>query len=446
MGMGTRAVEEKRKFEHTSSPLSSISSRKRPLSAGTLYKMADPSPILQHLTGAGDVGLHIDDLVKLTSLKNRREIQPQLYDLQNKGQIERLPGNKWKACAITQEATPPVVNTSATPIPPTPPPAAMNGTAKTPTQTPPATGAADKPALNLPPSGKFASYKNALQEYCQKLKIPVASYASEKINTGFMGVVSFADVVVRADIAAPTAKEADLRAAFAALKKLEYFPADMQYTPTTTPKKEGALKRKEAPSNPSEPPAKQQQMEVDGAPSGPSFKSKLNELAQKNKLPAPTYDTVNSSNGFFSTVVFNGTNFKSAAPSSKKKNAEQSAAHMALFFLKQVTDPPQGYNPFNDVGSPPQKTDVISMIAEAREATKKPAPLSMKSRLQEYCQRSKKPLPAYQTDMRPDKTVISTVTVDGKSFTSDVSPSKKLAEHAAAEKALLDLDLLAKAS
>ena len=90
--------------------------------------------------------------------------------------------------------------------------------------------------------------------------------------------------------------------------------------------------------------------------------------------------------------------------------------------------------------------DVISMIAEAREATKKPAPASMKSRLQEYCQRSKKPLPAYQTDMRPDKTVISTVTVDGKSFTSDVSPSKKLAEHAAAEKALLDLDLLAKAS
>merc|ERR1711962_1874786 len=160
MGLSTRAVEEKRKFEHTSSPLSSISSRKRPLSAGTLYKMADPSPILQHLTGAGDVGLHIDDLVKLTSLKNRREIQP-----------------------------------------PTPPPAAMNGTAKTPTQTPPAPGAAgtyaqwfnqegwkakDKPALNLPPSGKFASFKNALQEYCQKLKIPVASYASEKINTGFM--------------------------------------------------------------------------------------------------------------------------------------------------------------------------------------------------------------------------------------------------------------------
>ena len=86
----------------------------------------------------------------------------------------------------------------------------------------------------MPPSEKFFSYKNAFNDYCHKLKIPVASYVSEKINTGFMGVVSFANVVVRADFAAPTAKEAHQRAAFAALKQLEYFPASMQYTPTTS--------------------------------------------------------------------------------------------------------------------------------------------------------------------------------------------------------------------
>merc|ERR1719494_675271 len=92
---------------------------------------------------------------------------------------------------------------------------------------------ADKPTLNLPPSATFSSYKSALQEYCQKLKIPIATFSPEKTKKGFMGVVSFANVEVRADIAASSKKEADSRAAFNALKQLEYFPADMQYTPTT---------------------------------------------------------------------------------------------------------------------------------------------------------------------------------------------------------------------
>ena len=39
-------------------------------------------------------------------------------------------------------------------------------------------------------------------------------------------------------------------------------------------------------------------------------KSKLNELAQKNKLNQPTYDTVHTPNGFFTTVTFNGRQFK----------------------------------------------------------------------------------------------------------------------------------------
>ena len=86
----------------------------------------------------------------------------------------------------------------------------------------------------MPPSATFSSYKSALQEYCQKRKIPIATFAPEKTKKGFMGVVSFANVEVRADIAASSKKEADSRAAFNALKQLEYFPADMQYTPTTS--------------------------------------------------------------------------------------------------------------------------------------------------------------------------------------------------------------------
>ena len=61
-----------------------------------------------------------------------------------------------------------------------------------------------------------------------------------------------------------------------------------------------------------------------------SSKSKLNEMAQKNKLPLPTYNTVTVTNGFFSTVEFNGRQFKSAAICTKKKDAEQSAAKVAL--------------------------------------------------------------------------------------------------------------------
>ena len=88
-------------------------------------------------------------------------------------------------------------------------------------------------------------------------------------------------------------------------------------------------KRKDSGStvDPSAPPAKLHCPE--GAPMA-SSKSKLNEMAQKNKLPLPTYNTVTVTNGFFSTVEFNGRQFKSAAICTKKKDAEQSAAKVAL--------------------------------------------------------------------------------------------------------------------
>ena len=59
-------------------------------------------------------------------------------------------------------------------------------------------------------------------------------------------------------------------------------------------------------------------------------KSKLYELAQKNKLVAPKYDTVHVGNGFVTTITFNGRQFKSSKVCSKKKEAEQDAATVAL--------------------------------------------------------------------------------------------------------------------
>ena len=64
-----------------------------------------------------------------------------------------------------------------------------------------------------------------------------------------------------------------------------------------------------------------------------SFKSKLNELAQKRHLDTPIYQTVFSSSGYLSTVTFNGREFKSISSYLKKKDAEQNAALVAYNIL-----------------------------------------------------------------------------------------------------------------
>jgi dsRNA-specific ribonuclease len=186
------------------------------------------------------------------------------------------------------------------------------------------------------------------------------------------------------------------------------------------------------------PPAKQVSL-----PTEPNqYKSKLNELAQKNQLPAPTYTTVSTPGGFFSTVTFNGREFKSSKCVRRKKESEQNASHMAMYLLKQVPTPPEDFNAEN--GEAPNCDAIQSMIAEARatSTTVIPTAASAKNRLQEYCQQSKLPeLPKYSTDMRQDKTVISSVDVGGNCYTGDVSASKKAAEQSAAMKALVNLGL-----
>ena len=59
-------------------------------------------------------------------------------------------------------------------------------------------------------------------------------------------------------------------------------------------------------------------------------KSQLNELAQKRKLSLPTYSSEILPGGFSSTVTFNGNPFKSLCLCSKRKDAEQNAAQVAL--------------------------------------------------------------------------------------------------------------------
>ena len=69
-------------------------------------------------------------------------------------------------------------------------------------------------------------------------------------------------------------------------------------------------------------------------------KSRLNELAQKQKLPVPTYTSQPAPGGFISTVFFNGTSFKSLHPCPKRKDAEQNAAQVALHATVGAPLPP----------------------------------------------------------------------------------------------------------
>ena len=77
--------------------------------------------------------------------------------------------------------------------------------------------------------GKNVSYKNILQEYCQKKLLPVPSYKIEKTDGGFIGAVSFGSDVTKSQVAMPSAKEANQRVAFEALKNIQVVPDTAEF-------------------------------------------------------------------------------------------------------------------------------------------------------------------------------------------------------------------------
>ena len=96
----------------------------------------------------------------------------------------------------------------------------------------------DRPALSLPGNPKFASYKNTLQEYCQKRKGAVPQYSSESESDGsrwLIGKVSFLGHVCASEGPSDVAKDAEQRAAFAALKGLGYLDKDLEYKSASNP-------------------------------------------------------------------------------------------------------------------------------------------------------------------------------------------------------------------
>lgn len=68
---------------------------------------------------------------------------------------------------------------------------------------------------------------------------------------------------------------------------------------------------------------------------------------------------------------------------------------------------------------------------------------SLKNRLQEYCQRMRKPFPEYMTNFTGNTGHIAFVQVNGKVYQGEECPGKKAAEMSAAKSALIELGLMA---
>ena len=79
-----------------------------------------------------------------------------------------------------------------------------------------------------------------------------------------------------------------------------------------------------------------------------SYKSKLNEIAQKNKLPVPKYEIIGHGFLFAAIVQFQERTFRSCRPFAKKKEAEQNAAHVTLYELGHIADQPVGWTAESD--------------------------------------------------------------------------------------------------
>ncbi|EOA38133.1 hypothetical protein CARUB_v10009604mg, partial [Capsella rubella] len=151
------------------------------------------------------------------------------------------------------------------------------------------------------------------------------------------------------------------------------------------------------------------------------FKSRLQEYAQKYKLPTPIYETVKegpSHKAFFhSTVILDGVRYNSLPWFLNRKAAEQSAAEVALQELAKSSDPSQC------VSQPVHETGLC------------------KNLLQEYAQKMNYAIPLYQCQkietLGRATQFTCTVEIGGIKYTGAATRTKKDAEISAGRTALL---------
>lgn len=60
--------------------------------------------IMKHLKMAGEVGLYLNDLMGLIGCKEKSNILPRLYQLQDQKLVKRLDNSKWKVAESNSSA------------------------------------------------------------------------------------------------------------------------------------------------------------------------------------------------------------------------------------------------------------------------------------------------------------------------------------------------------
>jgi len=354
--------------------------------------------ILKLLNDAGADGLHIDDILYLLGFNSKKELIPRLKELKYKRAIFEIEGGRWKKNTDT---------------------ATMNGANGEPTETfiSPACKE-DLPSVYLPGSEKFSSYKNTLQEFCQKKKYSVPEYKALRESNGLVGTVSFALNFVRSTEIAGSVKEADARVAFEALRLLGY---DL--------KEENFTVHNQCRSAPATKDDIQVSKKVKSGIQGHiTFKMLLNEYAQRKKLQCPIYETVASNNSFFSTVTLDGKKYKGLADFKRQKDAEQNAAQVALTDLVGVV--PEELKR-KDTSANNDASKVAKLMGNGAKD-----PISCKSRLNEYAQKKQIDFAKYET-VPVNGGFFSTVYFNGESFKSMCTCKKrKESEQNAAQVAL----------
>lgn len=343
----------------------------------------------------------------------------------------------------------------------------------------------------IPGQLNFISFKNSLQECCQKQQLPVPSYTTWKNSFGYSAKVEVANNIFKSAGIQGDRKEAEQGAAYTALINLGLIDSSVKFDVKTA----AVIKRPAIDNSMTDSSGKRFKLDPT-CTVATSFKSRLNEFCQKFRLSIPSYDTekVENGKGFITTVVFNNKVYKSNGPQTTKKQAEQNAAQVVLHMLNQCPPPAPSFNDYieqcRQLTSSQNKTTEssssvtstatvstttnatveqistaavpnistpsvqhssiptvqkisapVSAPSEPLAAAKPTMFTSHKNKLQEYCQKSRLDMPVYSSN-RENGVFTCTVKVAGSAYTSSGCNTKKGSEQTAANVALKALGIV----
>jgi len=243
--------------------------------------------IIKLLKDAGADGMNQPDILNKLDLQNSKMINFGLKALVKRNEIVEDKSGHWIIAGLSKGDT---SETSSTP-----------------------SASEELIKISLPGNVKFTSYKNTLQEYCSKKKLPSPNFDCLKEKHGLVGTVSFGKTKVKCTKVFDNRKEAEMCAAYEALKKLGYLKGDKSHD----------LKRKGKDNTI----VLEKRVKYSGQTSNP--KVLIHNYTQKHRIDPPLYTTEPVEGGFISCVQLDGKKFTGRNVCSNSKDAELEAAQVA---------------------------------------------------------------------------------------------------------------------